>query len=118
NLEFGIDWRVMGYTMGLSLISGIIFGLAPALELLRGNLSPALKQEGTIVGATLPRASLRNLLIIGHAAVSLCLTITAGLLARSVHLASSREFAFASRDVLFVQLGLPGYGTERAQVFH
>jgi predicted permease len=118
NLEFSVDWRVVAYAMGLSLFSGIVFGLVPALDLLRANLAPALKQEGSVIGARLPRASLRNVLIVGQVAVSLCLTIVAGLIVRSIHVASSREFGFASRDVLLVELGLPGYGPDRAQAFH
>ncbi len=117
-LEFGIDWRVIAYAMGLSLFSGVIFGLAPALDLLRANLAPALKQEGSPIGTRLPRASLRNILLIGQVAVSLCLTIGAGLLARSVHVASNRELGFASRDVLLIELGLPHYSVDRARVFH
>ncbi len=118
SLDFGVDWRVVAYVMGLSLVSGIIFGLAPALDLLRANLAPALKQEGSSIGTRVPRSSLRNILVVGQVAVALCLTITAGLLARSAKLASNREFSFASRDVVLVELGLPGYAPERARVFH
>jgi predicted permease len=118
SLDFGVDWRVVAYAFGLALFSGIIFGLAPALDLLRSNLAPALKQEGSPLGTRLPRSSLRNALIVGQVAVSLCLTITAGLMTRSVQGASSGQLGFALRDVLLVELGLQGYSPKRAQAFY
>jgi putative ABC transport system permease protein len=115
-LDFVMDWRVIAYAIGLSLFSGVLFGLAPAFDLLRANLAPALKQEGSPIGTRLPRASLRNILLIGQVAVSLCLTIIAGLIARTSSVGPSRGFGFTTRDVLFVQVALPNYGPDRARV--
>jgi putative ABC transport system permease protein len=118
SLDFALDLRVIGYVVGLSLTSGILFGLAPALDLLKSNFTPALKEEGTALGMRVSRSGFRNALVIGQVAVSLCLTIGAGLLVRSVQVATTREFAFATRDVLIVQLALPGYDLPRTRTFH
>jgi predicted permease len=118
SLEFGVDWRVVGYVAGLSLMSGLLFGLAPTLELLRSNFTPALKEEPTATGLRVSRSWFRNALVVGQVAVSVSLTIGAGLLVRSVQVATTREFAFATRDVLLVQLSLPGYDLPRTRAFH
>ena len=118
SVEFALDLRVVAYVMGLSLASGILFGLAPALHLLKVNFSPALKDERTAMGTAISRSWFRNALVVGQIAVSLAFTIGAGLLVRSVHVASTREFAFATRDVLIVQLSLAGYDAPRTRAFH
>jgi len=116
SLDFGLDLHVLGYAMALSAASGVIFGLAPALEFSRTNLSPALKEEGSAL-AGLSRSGLRNALIIGQVAVSLALLIVAGLVTRTTLAASNREFAFANRNVLMVEMYLP-YDVARARAFH
>ena len=118
SLEFGVDLRVVVYVVALSLISAILFGLAPALDLLRSNLNPALKEEGTAMGMHVSRSWFRNALVVGQVAISLSFTIGAALLVRSVHAATTREFAFATRNVLLVQLALPGYDLPRTRMFH
>jgi len=118
SLDFAVDLRVVGYVVGLSLMSGILFGLAPAIDLLKSNFTPALKEERTAIGMRMSRSRFRNALVIGQVTVSLCFTIGAGLWVRSVHVATNREFDFATRDVLIVQLALPGYDLPRTRAFH
>jgi putative ABC transport system permease protein len=118
SLEFALDFRVVAYVVGLSLASGILFGLAPALHLLNSNFTPALKEAASAMGTRVSRSSFRNALVIGQVAVSLAFTIGAGLLVRSVQVATTREFTFATRDVLIVQLTLPGYDLPRTRGFH
>ena len=118
SLEFGVDLRVVAYVVALSLMSAVLFGLAPALDLLRSNLNPALKEENAPVGMRISRSWFRNSLVVGQVAVSLSFTIGAGLLVRSVHVAATREFAFATRNVILVQLTLPGYDLPRTRIFH
>ena len=118
SLEFTADWRVVGYVAGLSLLSGLLFGLAPALDLLRSDSTPALKGAATATSMGVSRLGFRNTLVVGQVAVSLAFTIGAGLLVRSVQVATTREFAFATRNVLLVQLSLPGYDLAHARTFH
>jgi predicted permease len=118
SLEFGVDLRVVAYVVALSLMSAVLFGLAPALDLLRSNLNPALKEENAPVGMRISRSWFRNALVVGQVAISLSFTIGAGLLVRSVHVAATREFAFATRNVVLVQLTLPGYDLPRTRIFH
>jgi hypothetical protein len=115
SLDFAVDGRVVGYVAGLSLLSGMLFGVAPAFGLLKSNFTPALKDEATANGTRVPRSWFRNALVAGQVAVSLAFTIGAGLLVRSVQVAATREFAFANRDVLLVRLSLPGYDSLNAR---
>jgi len=118
SLDFGVDVRVVAYVVALSFMSAVLFSLAPALDLLRSNLNPALKEEGTPVGMRISRLWFRNALVVGQVAISLSFTIGAGLLVRSVQVAATREFAFATRNVLVVQLTLPGYDLPLTRTFH
>ena len=78
-----IDWHVLAFTMGVALLTGILFGLAPAWNASRLGLSEALKESSR--GATLGQrhSRLRALLVVSEIAMSLLLLIGAGLLGRS-----------------------------------
>ncbi|MEW6306524.1 MAG: ABC transporter permease [Verrucomicrobiota bacterium] len=117
SLDFSLDIRVVGYSLALSAAAGMIFGLAPALDFLRSNLAPALKEEGSTVGPKLSRADLRNALIIGQVAVSLSLLIVAGLTTKATLAASRRDVSFSNRNVLMVQLQVP-YDASKTRTFH
>ncbi len=100
------DIRVFAYTLLVSLLTGIIFGLAPALQTTKPNLTAALKEEGTTLGLSLSRSRFRNLLVTGQVAVSLVLLIAAGLLARDLMRARKADAGFETKKVLIVALDL------------
>ncbi len=81
--EIGIDSRVLLFTLGLSLLTGLLFGLAPALAGTKPNLIKELKVGGGGYSGT-SRHRLQNLLVLSEVALSLVLLIGGGLLARSL----------------------------------
>jgi predicted permease len=80
--SMGLDPLVLTATLALSLLTGILFGLVPALQATRPDLVPALKDEGTSAGFR--RSRLRDLLVVTQVALSIVLLVGAGLLLRSL----------------------------------
>lgn len=101
------DIQVFAYVFAISVLAGILFGLAPALESSRPNLTSALKEESAGFALRLRSARLRDVLIAAQAAVSLLLLICAGLLIRgSIH--SVRiDPGYESKHVLGMDLNFP-----------
>ncbi len=101
-LNFAPDVRVLAFALGLSVLTGLIFGLAPALQATRSNVLPALKDESLTAGRVDRRFNLRNLLVIAQVAVSLVLLIGAGLFLRSLQNAQSIDPGFRPDNVLVI----------------
>ena len=109
------DLRVAGFAMALSLLTGIVFGLVPALQSTRPDLFPTLKSEaGNLAGAAQP-FRFRKGLVIAQVALSLLLLIGAGLFSRSLMNLKNLDPGFkADRVVAFtVDPSLNGYGDAR-----
>ena len=87
---------------GLSLVTGVLFGLAPALESTRVDVMPALKQ--TRAGDTLRRISLSSVLMVGQIAISLLMLVAAGLFVRTLSNLQSIELGFNRENVLLFQV--------------
>ena len=99
-LDLSVDWRVLLFTLGVSLLTGLLFGLAPALQATRLNLLPALKNEAGIYGPRRSRIALRDVLVIAQLAMSLVLLVSAGLFVRSLRQALTFDPGFATDNLL------------------
>jgi len=75
-LDLSLAWRVLGFTLGVTLLTGVLFGVAPALQASRQNLVPSLKDE-IAHGLRLRGLGLRDVLVISQLALSLALLIGA-----------------------------------------
>jgi putative ABC transport system permease protein len=105
--EIPMDWRVLAFTMGVSLITGLAFGLVPALASARSNLNLVLRSGGR--GGTGPRtrSRLRDGLLVCEVATSAALLVGAGLLLRSLVRLQEVNPGFRADHVLTLQLSLP-----------
>jgi predicted permease len=116
SLQVDPDLRVFGYTLLVSLVAGILFGLAPALESSKPNLISVLKQEGATFGRHLARMRLRDVLVATQVAVCLVLLIAAGLLARGSARAVRINPGFETKKVLGMGVDMPdGLGYDAAK---
>ncbi|HKP72427.1 MAG TPA: ABC transporter permease, partial [Pyrinomonadaceae bacterium] len=113
--EIGIDNRVLGYTFAVSLLTGVVFGIIPALQSSRPDLNEMLKDGGRTGSAGPRRQRARSLLVVSEVALALVLLISAGLLLKSFLRLQSVKPGFAPENVLTVDIGLPEqkYPTEK-----
>ena len=98
-IQMSPDVRVFGYTFLISVITGVAFGLTPALQSSKPELTRALKDEGKALSQGLSRSRLRGFLVGGQVAVSTLLLIVAGLLIRGLLRAQATEAGFETRRV-------------------
>ncbi len=113
------DWRVLGFNLSISLVTGVLFGFAPALQSTRPNLAGTLKdQAGSVVGGT--SVGFRKALVIAQVTFSLLLLIGAGLFIRSLQNLRDLDPGFQTRNLVsfFVNPTLNGYKDERSIQFY
>ncbi len=91
------DARVFAYALALSVVTGMLFGLSPALQCTKPDLTTALKDEGTSFGQRLSRSRLRGLLVGGQVTVSMVLLVSAGLLMRGLLRSYTADPGFETR---------------------
>jgi predicted permease len=110
NLEgVGLNLTVLAWTMAVSVVTGIIFGLAPALEATRLNLNDALKEGGKGAGGQSSRSRrLRSALVIAEVALALVLLVSAGLLVKSFNRLQKIDPGFSTDNILTMVVRLPG----------
>lgn len=105
--EVGVDLRVLAFTLVVSLLTGALFGIAPALQLGRQDVQAALKEGGTAQSASRARARLRAALIVGEVAVSLLLLLGAALLMRTFLTLNGVEPGFNPAGTLAANVSIP-----------
>jgi len=114
-----MDGRVLAFTSTIAVVTGILFGMAPALRSSKLNLNEALKEGARNVAGS-RHEKLRKLLVVSELALSLVLLIGAGLLIRSFISVERVNPGFDAQNVLGMRLSVAGtsYKGERAQIFY
>jgi putative ABC transport system permease protein len=113
SIEAPLDWRVFAFAFAASLLSGIAFGVMPALRSTRRDLIPALKDERQLVGPR--RSRLRDSLVVAQITVCLVLLISAGLCVRSLFNARSIDPGFSTHNIAVAHLDPGSLGYTEAQ---
>jgi predicted permease len=117
-LDLGLDWRVFSFTLLVSLITGIIFGLAPAIQASKPDLLPALKDDTS--GGRFSRSRVRSLFVVGQVAISLVLLVSTGLFLRSLGRARALDPGMNPDNVVNAgfDLSIQGYDEAKGQQFY
>ncbi|MDT7603528.1 MAG: hypothetical protein QOF61_1525 [Acidobacteriota bacterium] len=115
--DLRIDWRVLTFTLGVSLATGVVFSLLPALQTSKPDMIPALKDDSAMGGFR--RSRLRNALVVAQVALSLVLLVCAGLIVRGLQAAQAMHPGFNPQNAvaLSFDLGLQGYDEQRGRAF-
>ncbi len=104
--DAGINFPVLVFLCGVTVLTGILFGLAPGLEASRTSLNDVLKDESR-GGTSTGHARLRNTLVIAEISISLVLLLGAGLLLKSLHALLGQDPGFNLHNVLTFSVNLP-----------
>ncbi len=100
----GIDWGVLGFAIAVSLMTGLIFGIAPALRIARSNFNELLR----VSRAPRPRVAASSFLVVSEVAVAFVLLIAAGLLIKTLARLRGLDPGFHAENVLTMRTVLPG----------
>ena len=119
-IEFTIDWKVMAFTLGLSVLTGVFFGLVPALRASRPDLVPALKNQLAPDDSRTRWLTARNSLVVAQVGLSLVLLIASGLFVRSLARVRSFDIGFDHERLLTVPLNIQllRYTSEQGRSFY
>jgi len=119
-LNASLDWRTFCFCAALTIGTGILFGLAPALASTRPNVAPALMEQSGSAGARGAQVWLRKVFIVAQVAVSVVLLVGAGLFGRSLFNLMTENPGFQTRNLLrfSVDPSLNGYDLVRGQAFY
>jgi putative ABC transport system permease protein len=104
--EVSIDYRVLLFTMGLAILTGVVFGLVPALRVSNPNLTEAMREGGRSASAGRSHSRLRSGLVIAETALGVTLLIGAGLLIRSFTRLSHADLGFNPTHILTASFDL------------
>ena len=106
--EIAIDARTLGFTVGLSVLSGLLFGLIPTLKYARPLAGSALQSAGRTISASRDRHRARNLLVVGQVAMALVLLMSAGLMIRTYAALRKVDPGFADpRHLQVMRISIP-----------
>lgn len=105
--SLGLDPEVLVFALGLSLVTGVLFGLLPALRLSGGGSPDLLKEGGGRSGVGFAGSRLRQALVVSEIAVALLLLVAAGLLVRTIQRLGQADPGFEPEGIVTLQLQLP-----------
>ena len=103
-----IDWRVLGFTLGVSLLTGILFGLFPAFSASRSDVNSTLKESGSRSGTGFREGMARSLLVVSEISLALVLVIGSALLIRTFIALHEVRAGFDAHNVLTMEMSLNG----------
>jgi putative ABC transport system permease protein len=106
-LQVGLDWRVLAFTFVVSVLTGLIFGLVPALHSSKTELTESLKEGGRGSGEGARRNRIRGALVVSELAVAVILLVGAGLLIQSLWRLRQVSPGFESENLLTLEVGIP-----------
>ena len=111
----GLDWRVLAFTMLVSLVTGVIFGLIPALHSSKIDLTTALKEASGRAGTGLRHNRTRSVLVVIEVALALVLLIGSALLIRTAVALSTVDPGFDTHNVLTMRMSLSGQQFDKSE---
>ncbi len=117
DLGIGLDPRVLAVTVGVSLLAGLLFGLAPALQASRTPVGSVLREEGNAVAGGGRRFDLRGALVAGQLALSVALLVGAGLFVRSLEQAGQADPGFDTGPAAILEVSGAGAGYTESAAF-
>jgi predicted permease len=104
----GVDWRVLLFTLGVSLLTGILFGLFPAFSASRTDLNSTLKESSSRSGTGFRQSKARSLLVISEVSLALVLLVGSALLIRTFLALRAVSPGFESHNILTMEMSLTG----------
>ena len=104
----GLDWRVLGFTLGVSLLTGVLFGLFPAFQSARTDLTSTLKESSGRSGTGLRQNKARAVLVVAEVALALVLLIGSALLIRTAVALGGVDPGFNATNVLTMRTAMTG----------
>jgi predicted permease len=111
----GLDWRVVVFTLSVSLITGLIFGLVPALQSSKSDLTSTLKESAGRSGTGFRQNKVRSVLVVVEVALALVLLIGSALLIRTAVALGRVDPGFDTRNVLTLRMSLKGAQYEKSE---
>jgi predicted permease len=119
-LEAKLDGRMLGFTLGVTMLTGLLFGLAPAWQATRFDLIPALKNDAGGVARGGRKWELRRALVVLQIALSLVLLFSGGLFARSLGNLSAVDHGYTTDQIVTMEIApeRSGYKLDQQQSFY
>ncbi|HKG60269.1 MAG TPA: ABC transporter permease [Pyrinomonadaceae bacterium] len=119
-LDLHLDWRVVAYTIAFSTVTGILFGLAPALQSSRADVSTVLKDDSSLFTGFYRKSRARMALVVAQVAFSLLLLVGAGLVLRSLEKIRPSRLGFSTESMVvgIVRLDEAKYDRPKTQEFY
>jgi predicted permease len=119
-VDLGLNWRVLAFTLGIAVTSGVLFGIAPILQTFKVDTLTALRDEGGAVATGARAVRMRRAFVVVQVALSVMLLIGAGLFLRTLNNAYAVDLGYRVDGMLLADLNLDirGYSPDAGEVFY